>query len=184
MARADATETEWISRVVANDDRRAFAQLVRLHQAPVRRFLGRLCGGDWARADDLAQETFWKAYRHIGSYRAEGRFQGWLFRIAWQRFVTQQRRHRGGVHENLVEALLVTEDPSTRVIDRHTFDQLLWVLRDEERAAVLLHYRHGMTQEEVAAALQLPLGTDKSLIRRARQKLQHAFDPGLQSETS
>ena len=42
--------------------RQAFAKLVQLHQAPVRGFLTRLCGDDWHRADDLAQETFWKAY--------------------------------------------------------------------------------------------------------------------------
>ena len=92
MTRAADAESGWISRVVVHDDHRAFAELVRLHQAAVRRFLRRLCGADWARADDLAQETFWKAYRHIGSFRGEGMFLGWLFRIAWQLFVTQQRR--------------------------------------------------------------------------------------------
>lgn len=75
-------------------------------------------------------------------------------------------------------------DTHAQMIDRHTFDQLLGVLRDEERSVVLLHYRHGLTHEEVAATLQLPPGTAKTLIRRARQKLQHAFDPHSQSETS
>lgn len=184
MTPADVTEAEWIGRVIANDDRSAFTQLVRLHQAPIRRFLGRLCAGDWARADDLAQETFWKAYRHIGSYRSKGRFQSWLFSIAWQLFVTQQRRHRHVVHETLIEDWLAAEDTHARMIDQHTFDQLLRVLRDKERAAGLLHYHHGLTHEEVAATLQLPLGTAKTLIRRARQKLQQAFDPNAEGETS
>lgn len=173
---ADAdTESAWISRVVLHDDRRAFSALVRLHQAPVRRFLRRLCGDDWGLADDLAQETFWKAYRYIGSFRGEGRFLGWLFRIAWQLFITQQRRNRGVQLETWVDDMHATADTSAQVIERHTLDQLLQVLRDEERAAILLHYRHDMNHGEIADTLQLPLGTVKTLIRRARAKLQHAF---------
>jgi RNA polymerase sigma factor (sigma-70 family) len=154
----------------------AFAALVRRNQTPVRRFLRRLCGDDWSRADDLAQETFWKAWRHIGSFRGDGRFLGWLFRIAWQLFVTQQRSRRDVVHEPWDDARHATEDASARIVDRHTLDQLLRVLRDEERAAIILHYRHDLTQAEIAEAMELPLGTVKTLIRRARQKLQQAFE--------
>lgn len=170
------SESAWISRVAVDGDPRAFAALMRLHQAPVRRFLRRLCGDDWSRADDLAQETFWKAWRHIGSFRGEGRFLGWLFRIAWQLFVTQQRSRRDVMHETWVDEQHATEDASARIVDRHTLDQLLHLLRDEERAAIVLHYRHDLTQAEIADALDLPLGTVKTLIRRARQKLQQAFE--------
>ena len=61
-----------IARVVANDDRHAFATLVRRHQSAVRGFLLRLCFGDGALADDVAQETFLRAYQRIGTYRSEG----------------------------------------------------------------------------------------------------------------
>lgn len=172
------SESEWISRVVVYDDQRAFTALVRLHQIPVRRFLRRLCGDDWSRADDLSQETFWKAYRYIGSYRGEGKFLSWLFRIAWQLFVTQQRRLPGRTvpHELWVDAHHATEDASSRIVEQHTLEQLLRALRDEERAAIVLHYHDGLTHAEIAEALELPLGTVKSLIRRARQKLQNAFE--------
>ena len=175
-ASESASESAWISRVAVDGDPRAFAGLVRLHQAPVRRFLRRLCGDDWSRADDLAQETFWKAYRHIGSFRGDGRFLGWLFRIAWQLFVTQQRARRNVAHETWDDTQHASEDTSGRIVERHTLDQLLRVLRDEERAAIVLHYRHGLTQVEIAEAMELPLGTVKTLIRRARQKLQQAFE--------
>lgn len=181
MAHATDNEAAWITRVVVHDDHAAFACLVRLHQTAVRRFLRRLCGDDWGRADDLAQDTFLKAYRHMGDFRGEGRFVGWLLRIAWQLFVSQQRRHRGVQHESWVEerhghVSASTGDASARIVDRHSLDRLLRVLRDEERAAIVLHYRHQLTHPEVAAALDMPLGTVKTLIRRARHKLQQAYE--------
>lgn len=176
-------EAACISRVVIHDDHRAFAQLVRQHQGPVRRFLARLCCGDWSRADDLAQETFWKAYRHIGSFRGEGRFLSWLLRIAWQLFVTQQRRSHDKVYESLSDEHLATPDHSMKIIDGHTLVHLLATLRDDERAAIILHYRLGFTHQEVCETLELPLGTIKSLIRRARHKLQQAFAATCSKET-
>jgi RNA polymerase sigma-70 factor (ECF subfamily) len=144
---------------------------VRLHQSAVRQFLRRLTGNDWSRADDLAQDTFWRAYRHIGGYQARGRFLSWLFGIAYQLFVTSQRRTRGIVEVALPDDVAAAGDPSERLVDRRTFDQLMATLRADERAAIVLHYRHELTHPEIAAALDVPLGTVKSLIRRARLKL-------------
>ena len=83
-----------------------------------------------------------------------------------------------------MDEMHATDDTSTEVIDRYAFDQLLHVLRDEERAAIALHYRHDLTQAEIAATLGLPLGTVKTLIRRARLKLQQAFESNPKSRTS
>lgn len=165
-------EAEWISRVVVHDDHNAFACLVRMHQEPVRRFLRRLCGQDWQRADDLVQETFWKAYRHIGGYRRQGRFLGWLFGIAWQLHAGQQRGKGPRVFEPLDEKATELADDASDAVDRHALEQLLQRLRPEEQAAVILHYTHGMSHVEIADALGLPLGTVKSLILRGRARLQ------------
>ena len=175
-----AVERGLIRRVVTSDDHAAFARLVRMHQSPVRQFLRRLCRQDVERAEDLAQDTFWKAYRHLRSYRGEGRFLSWLFKIAYQQFVTQERRRRK------VEFTELAVDPAADIVEgeqvilNHTVNRLLGRLRDEEKAAVLLHYRHGLTQQEIAAALGQPLGTVKSLIRRAREKMKQHYD--LRSE--
>lgn len=169
-------EAVWIGRVAAQDDHEAFAELVRLHQSAVRSFLRRLTGGDPGRADDLAQETFWKAYRHVGSYQARGSFRSWLFGIAYQLFVSEQRRRREVAVSLAVDAP-AEGDAAQRFADRRTFDQLMETLRPDERAALVLHYRHELTHPEVAEILAMPLGTVKSLIRRARLKLREAHEP-------
>lgn len=168
---SDADEAELIRRVVLDDDHRAFAQLLRRHQSAVRQFLRRLIGDDWSRADDLAQETFLKAYRNISGFQARGRFLSWLLRIAYQLFITEQRGPvRSHVHIVVDDQLHATETTEDAVAKR-TFDQLLAWLGADERAAIVLHYRHEMTHPEIAVTLDLPLGTVKTLIRRARIKL-------------
>jgi len=174
MAVGDAAgrEAEWISRVVVQDDHDAFAALVRLHQEPVRRFLRRLCGDDWQKADDLVQETFWKAYRHIGGYRGRGRFLGWLFGIAWQLHAGERRGAAARGFESLDDETVEPPDAAPDLVDQHALEQLLQRLRPEERAAMILYYAHGMSHPEVASVLGIPLGTVKSLILRGRSRLQ------------
>lgn len=169
-------ESALISRVVMNDDHAAFEQLVRMHQSSIRQFLRHLIGNDWSRADDLAQETFWKAYRNIAGFQARGRFLSWLFRIAYQLFITQQRGHQFTAYVPLSDDLAGSDDPSEAFAEKRTFDCMMAMLRPDERGAVELHYRHGLTHPEIAAALALPLGSVKTLIRRARLKLQGAHE--------
>ncbi len=175
-ANRNARESEWISRVVIHDDAAAFASLVNLHQSALRQFLRRLTRNDWSQADDIAQEAFWKAYRHIAGYQGRGKFISWLFRIGYQIFITQQRKHLEQHVENFVLELEATEDTSEQIINASTVQQLLAMLTEEERNVLLLHYRHELTHQEIADALDIPLGTVKSLIRRARIKLQQVHE--------
>src|SRR5690554_3187217 len=80
-----------ISQVVISDDRLAFDKLVRKYQSPVRRFLLNLTLGDSMLADDLAQETFIKAYLNIRSFKGISAFSTWLFRIAYNTFYDSMR---------------------------------------------------------------------------------------------
>jgi RNA polymerase sigma-70 factor (ECF subfamily) len=178
----DRREAIWIGRVVALDDHEAFAELVRLHQSAIRNFLRRLTGHDRETADDLAQETFWRAYRHLPTFEARGRFLSWLFRIAFQVFVSD-RRTRRIASVPLPRELIAPTDEAQNAIDRRTFDQLMMRLAPDQRAAMLLHYQHGMSHAEIAESLDLPLGTVKTLIRRGRQSLQTAFGRGLEGSS-
>jgi RNA polymerase sigma-70 factor (ECF subfamily) len=74
-------------------------------------------------------------------------------------------------------------DEAQRAIDRRTIDQLMMRLAPNERAAILLHYQHGMSHPEVAETLALPLGTVKTLIRRGRQRLQTRLGGGREGES-
>ena len=170
-------ESEWISRVIIHDDAAAFAHLVNLHQSALRHFLRRLTRDDWSQADDIAQETFWKAYRYIASYQGKGKFVSWLFRIGYQIFISQQRKPVEQLVENFVLELEASEDSSEQAINAATVQQLLAMLNEEERNALLLHYRHELSHVEIADALDLPLGSVKTLIRRARMKLQQLHEP-------
>lgn len=169
----DPREAEWISRALVHDDHAAFACLVRQHERAVRHFLRRLCAGDHARADDLAQDCFLKAWRHLRSYQGRGRFVSWLLRIAWQGFVDDRRRHGANLDELSIDTdeLASDEGGPEQAADAAVLQRRLAALRPAESGALLLHYHYGQSHAEIAETLELPLGTIKSLILRARAKL-------------
>jgi RNA polymerase sigma factor (sigma-70 family) len=176
-ADADARdEAEWISRVVVHDDHAAFACLVRRHQGSVRQFLRRLVRGDWALADDLAQETFLRAYRHLHRFESRGRFAGWLLRIAYQVHLGDRRRPSASPAQDLPDDLAHGANPE-HVAELAGIERRLAGMRSDEAAAVVLHFQHGLSHTEVAQALGIPLGTAKSLILRARAKLVRDHPP-------
>ena len=94
MAQPEVTDAELIARVVVQDDRHAFSELVRRHQSAVRATLRRLTAGNHALADDLAQDTFMLAYRNLRSFRQEARFSTWLYRIATNAFLADARKRK------------------------------------------------------------------------------------------
>ncbi len=167
------SDTELVARVLASDDRRAFAELVRRHQSAVRGLLRRLCAGDAAQADDLAQEAFLKAYRNLRSWRGEGRLSTWLYRIAWNGWAAQARR--APVPE--IEAPAPPRDAAEAAIDRHDLERAMGRLRQEERAALALAYGQDVSHEEAAAILDCPVGTLKTNILRGKEKLRRMLEP-------
>src|ERR1043165_6878546 len=94
MAQPPITDAELIARVVVQDDRHAFSELVRRYQSSIRTTLRRLTAGNDALADDLAQDTFLLAYRNLRSFRQEARFSTWLYRIATNAFLADARKRK------------------------------------------------------------------------------------------
>jgi RNA polymerase sigma-70 factor, ECF subfamily len=163
-------DTVLVARVVADDDRIAFELLVRRHQSPLRNFLRRLTKSDPDRADDLAQETFIKAYRSIATYAGQARFATWLYRIAYTTFLNDQRGRRPETEFDETQHPTAVSDMEGAGIEADV-DKLLRTLPMRQRAVFDLHYKKGMTHQEVALALDVPLGTVKSDLLRGQETL-------------
>ena len=168
------SDAELVSRVVDGDDRVAFERLVVRHQSGLRSFLRRLVGNDFARADDLAQETFIKLFKSIGTYRGESRFSTWLYRMAYTTFIDAQRRR---VVETPFDESLHSPESGAALAPEEEWDiaSALRQLTDQQRAVFDLHYRNGMTHREVADVLDMPLGTVKSVLVRGLDELKALF---------
>jgi len=183
MAPPTLTDAQLIARSVVQDDRHAFSELVRRHQSAVRATLRRLAAGNHALADDLAQETFLLAYRNLASFRQDARFSTWLYRIATNVFLAHARKRK----EELLgdsDATLADDDDDevqgtgnaggdhTRAATlRLDMERALAVLSDAERAAIVQCYHNDLTHEEAAYVLNCPVGTVKTHVLRAKQKL-------------
>lgn len=163
------TDADLIARTVANADENAFAELVRRHQSPVRAFLARLVRGDSHLADDLAQETFLKAWRNCAAYRGESKLSTWLFGIAYNEFRNAARRRKELNWEESSQADLPAAalDPKLRLDLAEALD----LLNPGERAAVVLCCQNGLSHDEAAQVLDCPLGTVKTNILRGKEKL-------------
>jgi RNA polymerase sigma factor (sigma-70 family) len=144
----------------------AFTSLVQRHEKEIRSFALRLSRS--AQADDIAQETFIRAWRSAASFTGTGSYRSWLFRIAWNVFLThRQRFHELDAFDAEVHGGSVSLDPNL-VID---LERAFASLRPQERATAILCFGHGCSHSETAVALGLPLGTVKSIAARARKRL-------------
>jgi RNA polymerase sigma-70 factor (ECF subfamily) len=135
-------------------------------------FLRRLTSID--EADDIAQETFLAVWMQAGSYRGGGGgVTSWLFAIAWRKAKDAHRRRfrlwrRDAAYHEAATQEAVAPAPAE---DRIALEQALAGLAVDQRAAILLVLGFGLTHEEAAKALDLPLGTVKSHVLRGRERL-------------
>ncbi|MGH7700248.1 MAG: RNA polymerase sigma factor [Gemmatimonadales bacterium] len=166
----------------------AFRELVRRYERPVFSLLYRMVR-DRALAEDLAQETFVKVLNGIRSYRPEYKFSSWIFKIANNAAIDHLRRKSldtlsldgsplaATPEERDATALQVgspIESPLDEVAARElgtAIERAIARLRPEYRACILLRHVEGYAYEEIARTLDLPLGTVKTYIHRARNEL-------------
>lgn len=166
-------EREWVARAAAGDSA-AFAALVRAHQGYLRKLLGRICRGDLARADDLAQEAFVRAWRALPGFRGEARFRTWLTRLAWSSLSAER------------PTLPLQDDPGQEAGAHSDFapgadwridlDRALATLSEPQRHALLLTYGADLSHSEAAQVLGWPLGTLKTQVLRAKARLRAQLD--------
>jgi RNA polymerase sigma-70 factor (ECF subfamily) len=177
MSSSAVSDAQLIARVLVREDRHAFSELVRRHQSAVRACLRKLTAGNHALADDLAQETFLLAYRNLKSFRQEAKFSTWLYRIAYNAFLADARKRKELqlVEEADAEEIVAHEDHAVPVARAAALsidlERAMARLSDAERAAIVQCYHNDLSHEEAASVLGCPVGTVKTHILRAKQKL-------------
>jgi RNA polymerase sigma factor (sigma-70 family) len=169
----------------ASGDRLAFGELVRRHGSAVRGLLRRM-GADGATADDVAQDAFLAAFEQISEFRGQGAFQGWVKRIAARLYVKRWRRE---ARTELLEDAGEEADAAPHVgeggaVARIDLDDAMKSLSPAERVCVSLCYGAGLSHAEAAAALNTPLGTVKSHVKRGLDKLRARLAPDDGDERS
>jgi RNA polymerase sigma-70 factor (ECF subfamily) len=175
-----------LAALAAAGDRGAFGELARRHGAGVRALLRRM-GADASLADDLAQDAFLAAYEHIAEFRGEGPFGGWLKRIAARLYVRRWRRRSQLDPMETRDDDASLDGPLTDegdAIARLDLDEALRLLSPSERVCVSLCFGAGMSHAEAAEALNAPLGTVKSHMRRGMDKLRRRLVPAAAEQVS
>lgn len=160
-----------VAQVVVFRNTRAFDQLVRKYQSPVRRFFLHLTCGDSELSDDLAQDTFIKAYTHLASFKNLSSFSTWLYRIANNVFYDyiRSRKETDDLETRRVDTQLNTEQ--TDIGRQMDIYRALSLLKDMERTCITLFYMEDQSIEKIAGITGCPAGTVKSHLSRAKEKM-------------
>ncbi len=171
----------------------AFRELVRRYERPVFSLVYRMVR-DRETAEDLAQDAFIKVLNHIDRYSPEFKFSSWVFKIANNVAIDHLRRRRldtvsmdGSPHaSNAAEveasAFDVSSDQESALDEMEArelgdaIEGAIGQLRPEYRACIMLRHVEGRSYEEIASMLDLPLGTVKTYIHRARHELRLALE--------
>lgn len=190
------TDLVWVQRTVAGDPR-AYEQLVIKYQRRIERLISRMVR-DTDLVPDIAQETFIRAYRAIPQFRGESAFYTWLYRIAVntaKKALVDMKRdpviteaafasrdedgeetsrsdHEPISHET-PEALLATKEIGEAV------NSAIDALSEDLRQAIMLREIEGLSYEEIATAMDCPIGTVRSRIFRAREAIAERLKPLL-----
>lgn len=143
---------------------------MREYQSPVRRFFLSQTLGDTQLSDDLAQDTFIKAYTRIDQFQGKSSFLTWLFRIAYNVFYDYVRSHKTttGIDAPTLSNVRTAEPDATLKLDLYDALQLL---NDKERICVSLQLMEGQPIDRIAEITEMPENTVKSHLSRGKKKM-------------
>ncbi len=189
-------DNELVKRV-QRGDHAAFDLLVRKYQHRIAALIGRYVN-DWSECQDIAQETFIRAYRAIGNFRGDAQFYTWLHRIAVntaKNHLVAMGRRPPGADIDVADAeqfdsgirLRDTDTPEREMMRRQMEQTVLRAvegLPEELRVAITLREVDGLSYEEIAQRMDCPVGTVRSRIFRAREAIDQELKPLMDGETS
>jgi RNA polymerase sigma-70 factor, ECF subfamily len=164
-------DIRWVTQVALLGDKTAFDKLTCKYQSPIRRFFVNLTAGDTQLSDDLAQETFIKAYLNITAFKGLSGFSTWLYRIAYNVYYDSVRAQKkfADINEYEIDNLYQTQNEFSA--EKMDIYKALKLLRKEEQTAVLLFYMEDKTHNEIAKIMNCPLGTVKTYILKGKERL-------------
>ncbi|WP_374472762.1 RNA polymerase sigma factor [Arenimonas sp.] len=161
-------------RAAGAGDTGAFEQLYRKHSRRVYAVLWRLCGHE-ARAEDLLQEAFVRAWQALPAFRFESAFGTWLHRLAVNTALMELRSRRGGqaleTDDEALESHSTPDSAGHRTALGLDLERAVATLPPRARAVLVLHDIEGWKHEEIAAELGMAVGSSKAQLHRARQLL-------------
>jgi RNA polymerase sigma-70 factor (ECF subfamily) len=167
---AALTDIALVTQVAVFHNKRAFDQLVRKYQSPVRRFFLNQTLGDEQLSDDLAQETFIKAYVNITNFKGISSFSTWLFRIAYNVFYDEvrSRKQTDDLDSREVARMSALSGDAGLQMDLY---QALAQLKEVERTCITLQLVDGHPIDKISDITGLPQNTVKSHLKRGKEKL-------------
>ena len=160
-----------VAQVVVFKNIRAFDQLVQKYQSPIRRFFLNQTCGDGELSDDLAQDTFIKAYTSIASFKNLSSFSTWLYRIAYNVFYDYIRSRKETMDLDAREVDATNCEEQTNVGEKMDIYQSLKMLKEVERTCITLFYMEDLSIDKIAGITGYPAGTVKSHLSRGKEKL-------------
>lgn len=187
-----------VERTVAGDQK-AFELLVIKYQRRIQRLIGRMVR-DVDLVEDIAQETFIRAYRALAQFRGEAQFYTWLYRIAVNtaKKALMDLKRNPTVSENsfksgeddetspLENELISSETPDAVLASKEIAEMVnaaLDALPEELRQAITLREIEGLSYEEISEAMNCPIGTVRSRIFRAREAISEKVKPLLENQS-
>ena len=168
---AELNDIALVTQVAVFHNKRAFDQLVRKYQSPVRRFFLNQTLGDEQLSDDLAQDTFIKAYVNITKFKGLSSFSTWLMRIAYNVFYDDVRvRKQTEDVDTSISALRQTSSNGDSNLKMDIYAALA-LLKPDERTCITLQLIDGYPIDEISKITGIPDNTVKSHLRRGKEKM-------------
>ena len=159
-----------VTQVAVFQNKKAFDQLVRKYQSPVRRFFLNQTLGDEMLSDDLAQETFIKAYVNITKFRGMSSFSTWLMRIAYNVFYDHVRARKQTEDIDSTAAVRQSSSNGDSNLKMDIYAALAQ-LKSDERTCITLQLIDGYPIDQISKITGIPENTVKSHLKRGKDKM-------------